>query len=1537
MLLCVPCHSKNLEEKSLTDIANAFKAPWIGWQELSIAGLPLLPEESEAILSKLSDQSFAQTSVAAILEKNGKINEAIAALEKIEPGDQFRTKHVWRSRLYHTIDNEQLALKSLQMADQAFHTHKTPYGTQQIFINQTRMAFAMDQLDSLRSWLEWIIESNCSATLRWQAMQEILDLDYHQGLEQSFPQKPWVACLRASAQYDNKKATDLLMQGRETWWKDLSWDERGLLCENVRHIPEFTTPLVDALESSPPEIRRQILFSLLSIHADKSVLLSRLLKDRDLYEKILPDLILLARSRSINGKPIASLALEESVIHPDDFQRFALAFFTNQQNDLDAKHSNAILRNLLKKPIDLPNYIDLEQLHSLRLDAYIAIYLCRNKTVDELVTITGMSSAENSMLPKIHALCKQLIDYSSMILRSPEFTEDMLQPTEVRRVLQMFIAPDIARLRVVRNDYYEIRPINEGRHFHVYDSHDSLFRMGTPIRDAEIIDSRFPIKNLAVLEWEKIITARVSKGSPVANQIFLSKQLISVRSEGKGGQPRENYKPSSVYPAPTRALMEIQCNDLYRIKALHNREPMTSVLKDLPALGVHLSTLIGSCHSIGYNTEFERILKEHAAKTIQEPKAIIPTNTEFQLRNVLLQYLAGYSPLNFSFHFKDQPNQQEKVDQLHKELLKLGRDPRFADRDMLGIDAIPKEHLLIYAERVIKIWNTHVGALQILLTQAIAVRDAEKISQLLEMQLSNELRTPAYFPNDAWEILDHVHVSKVIELISKQQGSGKWAMHQSIASGLFSISILRYPDLLNKALTELIKWFPRTDYDRMSHAFAEIVDHLSLSPEILGEHLSWVLEGRAKALGQDNTHANYVPVDSQQETSWALLRQNGDSEAAAKAFEEFFNQRKKIRPEIKFALDMQIACRHANDEIWNDYIKHIKSSNNRVLYLQTASAAECYFDGCEQRATEWLDVIFSRLKNAKEPHGEVENGQRQQLATSLATAWIWIGDLAKADACKAWITAPQAKSLQSFFQRNESLTDSLALQFQIARSNAETWTVYWNVTPHIQEHEPSQGLWPIASTDHVFKIMAVAHKQRGSSRKFEFESSRELRGSFNLPQQPGVNEIELRLSSNDEEWSERRSIADDPSSDHFINSIELAPLLLANVNKSSLRVTAIPKEQSWSKGDVIVSGWVPTGGVILHDFSLEPNMLCGLSGMTTSLTDARLTFSPRIESTSSNGQSSTFHLKNYDPITWHNVAQGSNALYRVDHAKVSLRLLGANKDGSGFVAFRTKNVAVGIYSPALEKGLDLVTLLPAQTTSTAIDHERKIVIGIHNNRVVSSQLDKKSFYQTHVLGMQSPMFVGFTKTYAMAIDQNNMAWVADPKEMIFRQTGRVSESQATRIVCSDKGNHFAVLANNDKLTCWSIEKRSIHLRGELVVPQNKSFRFYDEDGKILVRNLSESFGDLYDGKTNQPKRVEIPESLDAMVAYYSDYNVQHLPKDKIYPNTNDQQRITARRRFQDYVSHWSQGSMNYSRDGKYIFLIRDGIVRRADVAEIMKK
>jgi hypothetical protein len=29
--------------------------------------------------------------------------------------------------------------------------------------------------------------------------------------------------------------------------------------------------------------------------------------------------------------------------------------------------------------------------------------------------------------------------------------------------------------------------------------------------------------------------------------------------------------------------------------------------------------------------------------------------------------------------------------------------------------------------------------------------------------------------------------------------------------------------------------------------------------------------------------------------------------------------------------------------------------------------------------------------------------------------------------------------------------------------------------------------------------------------------------------------------------------------------------------------------------------------------------------------------------------------------------------------------------------------------------------------------------------------------------------------------------------------------------------------------------------------------------------------------------------------------------------------------------------MNYSRDGKYIFLIRDGSVRRADVAEIMKK
>ena len=74
MSLCAPCHSQKLEEKPLTDIANAFKAPWIGWQELCIAGLPLRPEESEAILSKLSHQSVAQTSAAAILEKNGKID-----------------------------------------------------------------------------------------------------------------------------------------------------------------------------------------------------------------------------------------------------------------------------------------------------------------------------------------------------------------------------------------------------------------------------------------------------------------------------------------------------------------------------------------------------------------------------------------------------------------------------------------------------------------------------------------------------------------------------------------------------------------------------------------------------------------------------------------------------------------------------------------------------------------------------------------------------------------------------------------------------------------------------------------------------------------------------------------------------------------------------------------------------------------------------------------------------------------------------------------------------------------------------------------------------------------------------------------------------------------------------------------------------------------------------------------------------------------------------------------------------------------------
>lgn len=91
--------SQELTNAQLESIARGYHDPWIGWQELSAAALPLEKSETFSLIGKLETIPGAWQALTSLHEKNQQLDKAIHTLSQPQLGAEHANKHLWRCRL----------------------------------------------------------------------------------------------------------------------------------------------------------------------------------------------------------------------------------------------------------------------------------------------------------------------------------------------------------------------------------------------------------------------------------------------------------------------------------------------------------------------------------------------------------------------------------------------------------------------------------------------------------------------------------------------------------------------------------------------------------------------------------------------------------------------------------------------------------------------------------------------------------------------------------------------------------------------------------------------------------------------------------------------------------------------------------------------------------------------------------------------------------------------------------------------------------------------------------------------------------------------------------------------------------------------------------------------------------------------------------------------------------------------------------------------------------------------------------------------
>ena len=1530
--------SQALTDAQLESIARGFHDPWIGWQELCTASLPLEKSESTILIGKLENIPGAWQALTSLHEKNQQLDKAIQTLSQPQLGEEHTNKPLWRCRLLFEQGNLPAARQSLADADQFLHDNRSPYEREPIFVPHSRIAFSLGKLDSLRSWLEWILTEKCSALMQWKAYADLRDLDYHQQKKSSFTPPRWMLCMIA-AEEDSYTAHELLAAGKDTWWSELTWDQRCLLCESINNKYDLAASLLPDLSSLDQEQRCRILTSLQSIYADKTVLMSHLFKDRDLYKKLLPDLIDIQARQLVTGRALARLAMEESSRHPYDLER---ATFMQLQGGgfgkINLSKDVEIWKTIQAADIKLPEIFNRESLSELNYSTRLVTSFFFSLDEKECTDLIAMHP-QSALMPKnIHAKMNELKNFfkTRQYIKRPTDDTATRELHDSWRILQMYTAPDIARVRPVLSYFYQGAKYDQWYFFRFDDRERAVFTIGSPIQNNEVYPSRHIVTNPELLAWDNILRSRITKNSPLDNQIFLSQQITFVRNEKEGGLPRENYSPSAIYPDATRALMELQCNELYPNPAKVARPHLEKVLAELPLMGNYLHQCTSNYHGFG---NIRHLLEEHVNKNNRAYRPSPLPDRDTQMKSIVVQYLLGESISETDTYFQKPTNIRDEIPNFRKFLNELGCDENWKNSYLMAI--FPEDFKIEFAPAVLKKWPDDSAAFNVVMRDATKRYDGETICQLLITAINQPVsqNTSAVYVSD---VIKENHMLQLIATFQKLASKGVAQYHLPLASSFFEVTITRYPKLTESAIESLFTWFTPIDHKALEEQLSKLCRDKKIPSEQLGKYQTLLQQTIIPA-----SNAISKPLDEDKsineaiELNWGLARMNGRGNEVTPIFEKTITKWKLSKVNYDSVALMRIACRHASDAVWADFLAAYLAYDHpiQMMEAQAIEAAQCYFDGCEIRATQWLDAMTATLR--KIPAYNLERYRYSShtiAAKSIATAWIWIGNTEKADQLTEWLKPlSDQPAWDAYLRRNEPLGDQIGLESALTRNSQGNWNVHWTVSSSRENFSSAFGMWPVLPLEDEWKLQTSIRERTLKASPMiitPHNHNRQRYGTLTINRSDREFDGEIRLVRQNQEWSDSFLYGSgETKSVKFTKAIALAPLFEKNLKQKNLKITS-NQEKNWVKGDQWITGWLPPGGYEILTFDAEPGDIINLSGFYTGLTNSGVSVLAlqKDKSPSSYTDSCYCHTASIDWFT----EKPSKELSRVSSSSQTVRLSGPNEDGSGFIAMRMIDAMLEFHQTIVPAGIETLAVFPGNSENIIVSEQHNMALAYKANLIFSCPLNPKEWPRSHTIGASAAGHIGFTRNAVCVIDNAGLLWIARPQQMIFRNTAKIDPLPKI-VVWNEKGDQFATSDTDYHWKVWKIDGEKIQLQGTFNLPESQHFRFSDDSEQILLRNLRDKdVYELLDLATGKTSKQSISNTVTGMKKYYRDGYPNWISKEKTLAPMSIHEGSEDLKKFRAYIRDWHSNGTTYSDDGQTLYLIHNGVVRRTALPEFSK-
>jgi hypothetical protein len=1463
-----------LSGEEISAVAQAMNEEMLGWQELVIAGMPLERSEMSELLVELkkSGNKYSGRALVELHEKLGQVPEALEALDSTVADVQPWKRELWRCKLLYELGRQQDAEVSLGKAHTQLLETRGANATPDVFVAFSRMAFALGKLDAHQAWLRWVATREAVPHMQWQAVKELVDISYHGSVPFDSAGLPrWTAPCLLLNEGKPTEAYAALEAGKLDWGKDLRVGEMALLAELFPYSADFTRGLIDRLSRAGDEERRIILSAVLRSERGGNMVAREFLSNRQLYGTCLPTIADLNDCQCVRIQSLAEVALEEAEAHPEDLMRVAFACETSKGGKgLD---SQLLLRawaavdpgklEAVGIPLgDFPQGLDA----GVRLACILA---------DFSESAEGLRKLMDTH-PKAEGFSKGVVrDLANRIQYQREFmvmapwekpNDEMRRKTDYWRVLEDFCAPDIARCRPVSSDVLVDMNYKHGRRWAAQQDIDWLWSMPGPLRVCGPVDSRYRARNEQALSLQKTLSARVAPASPLANQLFLSEVLIQVRSESGAVRKAEEFVPAAVYPVRTRNLIFLQCYELFPRAPQSAGEIVNDIVEAQPEIAKRLHSIMGGSRVFGYSSPVHDILATASRKMADQESMLIKKwnhpKATFDHREILWEFAVfpGNSPLSGNRNLLKATLLDGGL-KGNIAILKEARDEagygeirtrRELLRILMRAGLGASEECLSLAREQVKQSPADLAAVNALLADASERGDREAVVSLCCRAIRISPPALAELNHEALNILDDAGFSSMLDAFRNAQTVVPHEGREDLTGycKFISQTAMRAPKLLDQALGVILAGIPQSQRDDFSGRLGAELNSLELDPALVSVASRKINKpgaenGRRADLPTADPFYWEIPRDVQ--GAWGWARQAGRGAEVGKLYEAMVAARFEAFKRVTFRGGERCAARHATDKTWAMVLQAERESHDPVKWIEdsAAYAVDCYYDGCPERAVQWMEAMESRITEPGHKAGGERFPEGIAAANGLAKAWYWIGRPERAEKLvRRFPELENQPEWQSFLKRNEETGDQIMIGGSLTRDGVAGESVlHWRLDRAVEGHSDSEDIWPPRKMPAGWEMRLIVEEEKQPFRMIEVHHKGISAGVVALGKvEPNAS---VRVEVTDRKRS--RVWTKEIAAEYRNDGLSAGPTRIENLQEHILKMASsaglkATVEQGSPDGPgkhIFLRGWLPAGGLEIRSWPAMPGEQIAMSAYESSVSE----HVALVAETGPNGMSArqpetcacSFDGWNHG-LGWNSSrSSGFHDILADDGQRLVLKIV--SRDGSypAFVATRLFCPQVVFRRNAPPQGaVACGCFTPGLVGKMAVAPGRKLAVLLDRSsaRVQSRAFDSSQWPRRHRLGDHPAVDGGFCGDSFVVADAAGRLWKGSSHDFVFRSMGKLPSIAKAMLTASD-APVAAAYCDDGMVRVLDVSGTAIKVMSSVKLADGESF-WLSPDGKTIV-------------------------------------------------------------------------------------------------------